>query len=113
MELTWLGHATFRFDIADGKRIYIDPFLNGNPKCPENEKTPERVDVIAITHAHGDHLGDTVDLARTHGCTVVAAVIVYAIPAVVWVLEPLRPRRRLPARRPALLLDLRDRPLGL
>ena len=56
MELTWLGHSTFRLD-AEGKRVYIDPFLNGNPKCPEAEQTPDHVDVIAITHAHGDHLG--------------------------------------------------------
>jgi L-ascorbate metabolism protein UlaG (beta-lactamase superfamily) len=73
MELTWLGHAAFRLD-ADGKRIYIDPFLNGNPKCPEGERTPERVDVIAITHGHGDHVGDTVELAKQHGATVVAPV---------------------------------------
>jgi L-ascorbate metabolism protein UlaG (beta-lactamase superfamily) len=72
--LTWLGHATFRLDTPAGKRIYIDPFLNGNPKCPENEVTPERVDVIALTHGHGDHLGDTVDLAKKHGCTVIAPV---------------------------------------
>ena len=73
MELTWLGHASFRLD-AGGKRIYIDPFLNGNPKCPEGEQTPERVDIIALTHAHGDHLGDTVELAKKHGATVVAPV---------------------------------------
>jgi L-ascorbate metabolism protein UlaG (beta-lactamase superfamily) len=72
--LTWLGHATFRIDSPGGKRIYIDPFLNGNPKCPESEQTPERVDAIGITHAHGDHLGDTVELAKKHGCTVVAPV---------------------------------------
>jgi L-ascorbate metabolism protein UlaG (beta-lactamase superfamily) len=72
--LTWLGHATFRVDSPGGKRIYIDPFLNGNPKCPESEQTPERVDAIGITHAHGDHLGDTVDLAKKHGSTVVAPV---------------------------------------
>ena len=72
--LTWLGHATFRIDSPGGKRIYIDPFLNGNPKCPEGEQAPERVDMIGITHAHGDHLGDTVDLAKKHGCTVVAPV---------------------------------------
>jgi L-ascorbate metabolism protein UlaG (beta-lactamase superfamily) len=72
--LTWLGHATFRIDSPGGKRIYIDPFLNGNPKCPESEQTPERVDVIGITHAHGDHLGDTVTLSKKHGCTVVAPV---------------------------------------
>ena len=73
MELTWLGHASFRLDVG-GKRIYIDPFLNGNPKCPESEQTPERVDVIALTHGHGDHVGDTADLAKKHGATVIAPV---------------------------------------
>jgi L-ascorbate metabolism protein UlaG (beta-lactamase superfamily) len=72
--LTWLGHSSFRLESPGGKRIYVDPFLHGNPKCPENEQDPERVDVIAITHAHGDHLGDTVDLAKKHSCTVVAPV---------------------------------------
>ncbi len=72
--LTWLGHASFRIDTPSGKRVYVDPFLHGNPSCPENEQTPERVDVIAVTHAHGDHLGDTVELSKTHGCTVVAPV---------------------------------------
>jgi L-ascorbate metabolism protein UlaG (beta-lactamase superfamily) len=73
MELTWLGHSAFRLD-AGGKRIYIDPFLNGNPKCPESEAAPEKVDVIAVTHGHGDHVGDTVALAKHHGATVVAPV---------------------------------------
>lgn len=73
MELTWLGHSAFRLDAA-GKRIYVDPFLHGNPKCPETEQTPERVDIIALTHGHGDHVGDTVELAKQHGCTVVAPV---------------------------------------
>ncbi len=73
MELTWLGHSAFRLDAA-GKRIYIDPFLNGNPKCPESEQAPERVDVIAVTHGHGDHVGDTIALAKEHGATVVAPV---------------------------------------
>jgi L-ascorbate metabolism protein UlaG (beta-lactamase superfamily) len=72
--LTWLGHAAFRVDTADGKRIYVDPFLTGNPKCPENEQTPERVDIVAVTHGHGDHIGDTVDLAGKHGSSVVAQV---------------------------------------
>ncbi|MDX6487385.1 MAG: hypothetical protein QOF43_2538, partial [Gaiellaceae bacterium] len=72
--LTWLGHASFRLDTASGKRIYVDPFLNGNPKCPENEQTPERADIIAVTHGHGDHVGDTVDIAKQHGSKVVALV---------------------------------------
>jgi len=72
--LTWLGHAAFRVDTADGKRVYIDPFLHGNPKCPENELEPERADIVAVTHGHGDHVGDTVDIAKKHGSTVVALV---------------------------------------
>jgi L-ascorbate metabolism protein UlaG (beta-lactamase superfamily) len=61
--LTWLGHATFRLDTPAGKRIYIDPWLE-NPKCPESEKRPERVDLIVLTHGHADHVGETVDLWR-------------------------------------------------
>jgi L-ascorbate metabolism protein UlaG (beta-lactamase superfamily) len=72
--LTWLGHSAFRLDTPGGKRVYVDPFLNGNPKCPEGEQAPERVDIIAVTHGHGDHVGDTVALAQQFSCTVVAPV---------------------------------------
>ena len=72
--LTWLGHAAFRIDTPSGKRVYVDPFLNGNPKCPESEQSPERVDVIALTHGHGDHVGDTVQLAKKFGPEVVCIV---------------------------------------
>ena len=72
--LTWLGHSAFRVDTPGGKRIYVDPFLNGNPKCPENEKEPERVDAIFITHGHNDHVGDTLELAKKFQCPVVAQV---------------------------------------
>jgi L-ascorbate metabolism protein UlaG (beta-lactamase superfamily) len=71
-ELTWLGHASFRLDAPDGKRIYVDPFLDGNPSCPESELEPERCDAILLTHGHGDHLGDTVALHQQFGCPVVA-----------------------------------------
>ena len=62
--LTWLGHAAFRLETDRGKHVYVDPFLTGNPKTPEDERTPERVDVIAVTHGHGDHVGDTVELSQ-------------------------------------------------
>jgi L-ascorbate metabolism protein UlaG (beta-lactamase superfamily) len=70
--VTWLGHASFRVDSPEGKRIYVDPFLNGNPKCPESELEPERVDVIALTHGHGDHVGDTVELGKKFSPEIVA-----------------------------------------
>jgi L-ascorbate metabolism protein UlaG (beta-lactamase superfamily) len=71
--VTWLGHAAFRVDTPGGKRVYLDPWL-GNPKCPEGERSPERVDVIGLTHGHGDHVGETVELAERFGCPVVAQV---------------------------------------
>ena len=71
-ELTWLGHASFRVDTPGGKRIYVDPWLNGNPKCPESELEPERCDLILLTHGHGDHVGDTVAIHERFGCSVVA-----------------------------------------
>jgi L-ascorbate metabolism protein UlaG (beta-lactamase superfamily) len=72
--LTWLGHASFRLDSPGGKRIYVDPFLSGNPKCPDSEQEPERVDLIAITHGHGDHVGDTVALWQKFKPPVIAPV---------------------------------------
>jgi L-ascorbate metabolism protein UlaG (beta-lactamase superfamily) len=72
--LTWLGHASFRLDSPGGKRIYVDPWLNGNPKCPESELEPERVDLIAVTHGHGDHVGDTVELWQKFKPRVIAPV---------------------------------------
>jgi L-ascorbate metabolism protein UlaG (beta-lactamase superfamily) len=73
--LTWLGHASFRLDTDDGKRIYVDPFLTQNPKTPEAEKQPERVDVIAITHGHGDHVGDTVELSKRFPDAEIVAIV--------------------------------------
>ena len=70
---TWLGHAAFRFDSPGGTRIYLDPWL-GNPRCPEAEREPERVDVIALTHGHGDHVGETVELAKRFSPSIVAMV---------------------------------------
>jgi L-ascorbate metabolism protein UlaG (beta-lactamase superfamily) len=73
VQLTWLGHATFRFDTPGGKRVYVDPFLD-NPKCPEDEKKPERMDVLVLTHGHSDHLGSSVELINAFTPTVVGQV---------------------------------------
>jgi L-ascorbate metabolism protein UlaG (beta-lactamase superfamily) len=62
--LTWLGHSAFMLGSDRGKRIYVDPFLSGNPKTPEDEKVPDLVDVICVTHGHSDHVGDAVELSK-------------------------------------------------
>jgi L-ascorbate metabolism protein UlaG (beta-lactamase superfamily) len=72
--LTWLGHSAFRIDTSGGRHIYVDPFLNGNPTCPPGKQSPERVDIIAVTHGHGDHVGDTIALSQQHSAKVVAQV---------------------------------------
>lgn len=64
--LTWLGHATFRIQTPAGEVLYIDPWIQGNPACPEPLKRPERIDALLLTHGHFDHLGDAVALAREH-----------------------------------------------
>jgi L-ascorbate metabolism protein UlaG (beta-lactamase superfamily) len=70
--ITWLGHSTFRITTTSGKVILIDPFLSGNPLCPEAEKKQPRVDAILLSHGHSDHLGDTLELSKQHKPTIVA-----------------------------------------
>jgi L-ascorbate metabolism protein UlaG (beta-lactamase superfamily) len=74
LQLTWLGHAAFRLETPAGTRVYVDPWLTDNPSCPPHEREPERVDLIALTHGHGDHVGDTLRLAERFSCPVIAQV---------------------------------------
>jgi L-ascorbate metabolism protein UlaG (beta-lactamase superfamily) len=69
--LTWLGHSAFRIETAEGKTLLIDPFLTGNPRCPEAEKHQPKCDALLVTHGHGDHLGDSVAICRELQPTVV------------------------------------------
>src|SRR6266480_4853179 len=73
VSVTWLGHAAFRIDSPNGKRIYVDPWLD-NPKCPENEQKPERADIVAVTHGHSDHVGSAVEIAKEFSPEIVALV---------------------------------------
>lgn len=70
----WLGHSAFRLESPSGLVIYIDPFLSDNPSTPDEHKNPNDIDFILLTHGHGDHVGDTVDLAKKTGCKVVSQV---------------------------------------
>ncbi|HXG09334.1 MAG TPA: metal-dependent hydrolase [Gemmataceae bacterium] len=65
----WLGHAALLVE-SDGQRILIDPFLSGNPAAAVK---PDEVpaDFILVSHGHGDHVGDTVAIAKRTGATVI------------------------------------------
>lgn len=72
VRITWLGHAATRIEGADGMVILIDPFLQGNPTVPDTERTPERVDLMLISHGHGDNMGDALQLALQHQPHIIA-----------------------------------------
>jgi L-ascorbate metabolism protein UlaG (beta-lactamase superfamily) len=68
--LCWLGHAALLLE-SDGQRLLIDPFLNGNPAATVKPGEVQ-ADFILVSHGHGDHVGDTIAIARRTGATVVA-----------------------------------------
>jgi len=70
VKLIWLGHATFRIETG-GQTVLVDPWVMGNPLCPDKEKKLKKVDVMLCTHGHFDHIGDAVEIARQHNPTVV------------------------------------------
>jgi L-ascorbate metabolism protein UlaG (beta-lactamase superfamily) len=70
LTITWHGQSAFSFE-AEGKTVMVDPFLSGNPASPTD---PESVNpgTIILSHAHNDHVGDTVEIAKRSGATVIA-----------------------------------------
>lgn len=69
--LTWLGHSAVLISTAKGTKVLIDPFLSQNPAYPKDYVLPEKIDLILLTHAHFDHVGDTLSLAKEKEATVV------------------------------------------
>jgi L-ascorbate metabolism protein UlaG (beta-lactamase superfamily) len=66
-ELLWLGQSAFRITTPGGTVIVVDPWLTKNPKTPAQYKNLDalgHVDLLLVTHAHGDHLGDAPELAK-------------------------------------------------
>jgi L-ascorbate metabolism protein UlaG (beta-lactamase superfamily) len=59
---TWLGHGTFSFETTEGKTVLVDPWVMNNPACPDELKSPAAIDLVLVTHAHFDHIGDAVEL---------------------------------------------------
>src|SRR5437867_1097506 len=68
-KVTWLGHAAFEVVSSGGTRLLIDPFVSKNPATPEAFKDPARYkpDAILVSHAHSDHSGDALEIAKASG----------------------------------------------
>lgn len=62
--ITWLGHATVLYRSPRGKQVLVDPWIEGNPASPPEAKKLSGVDVMLITHGHGDHFAGAIPLAK-------------------------------------------------
>ena len=70
INLTYYGHSCFELQTGP-TRMIIDPFLTGNPMASKKAKDV-KADFVLVTHAHGDHLGDAVEIAKANGATVIS-----------------------------------------
>jgi L-ascorbate metabolism protein UlaG (beta-lactamase superfamily) len=70
--VTYFGHSTFSLTTPTGYTALIDPWVMTNPVCPAALKNVARLDTIFLTHAHTDHMGDLLTLAKQHRPKIVA-----------------------------------------
>lgn len=70
VSLTYLSHSSFLLDDGEYK-VLIDPYVSGNPNAPHKVEDI-RADYIVLTHAHGDHLGDSITIAKNNDATIIA-----------------------------------------
>jgi L-ascorbate metabolism protein UlaG (beta-lactamase superfamily) len=71
MRITWYGHSAFKIEFS-GKSILFDPFLTGSGFTRDVGDVAKGVTHICLTHGHGDHVGDTVDIAKKSGATLIS-----------------------------------------
>jgi len=80
IEITWLGHASFRMRTPEGRIIYVDPWIDGNPACPIGLDEIQTADIVCVTHGHDDHLGDSLEIVKRTGAILVSLpeICIYA-----------------------------------
>jgi len=72
MEITYYGHSCFAVDVGN-RTLLFDPFIKGNPLAKDIDLKNIKADYILISHGHGDHIEDAIELARQTNATVIAA----------------------------------------
>ncbi|MCD6362899.1 MAG: metal-dependent hydrolase [Synergistetes bacterium] len=70
-KVKFLGHAAFYIE-GEGLKALIDPFLRENPQAAAKPEDFNELNYIFLTHGHGDHLGDSIEIAKKTGATIVA-----------------------------------------
>src|SRR5690606_18190101 len=72
-KITWYGHAAFKIQTPSGKVLLIDPWIKNpaNKNGDDDLAKLDKVDLILITHGHGDHIGNSVDIAKKTGAVLV------------------------------------------
>lgn len=73
MKATYHGHSVISLELDDGTKLLFDPFITGNEQCDLDANTVNP-DVILVTHAHEDHFGDTVEIAKRTDAQVITTV---------------------------------------
>ncbi len=71
-KVTWLGHGSFRLETAQGKIVYLDPWIDGNPACPIKLSDITRADIVCVTHGHIDHIGDSIEIVKKTGAVFIS-----------------------------------------
>ena len=71
IEITWLGHGTYKLQLESGEVVLVDPWIEGNPSYPKDHKL-DRVDIILVSHGHFDHIHDVLPLAQKFSPQIVA-----------------------------------------
>ncbi len=76
--VTYLGHSTLLITTPTGKNLLVDPFLTGNPRCPQTWKDLSNLpslDMILLTHIHEDHCADVVEIAKQNPNAPIVAIV--------------------------------------
>jgi len=70
--ITFLGHSCFKLLSPQGTAVLIDPWVKDNPQAPQGAENVGKLDYILVTHGHSDHLGNTIELAKKTGASVIS-----------------------------------------